>query len=79
MRFVEVDGGGSGARCSKVVQCSFVRARAASACRRTQARPRRSLRNLLQEASIPAWERSYLPYLWCGDRLSLGRRAWASM
>lgn len=34
------------------------------------ARPRRSLRNLLQEASIPAWERNYLPYLWSGDRLA---------
>ncbi|MFT3849970.1 MAG: tRNA lysidine(34) synthetase TilS [Propionivibrio sp.] len=33
------------------------------------ARPRRSLRNLLQEASVPAWERNYLPYLWSGDRL----------
>ena len=32
-------------------------------------RPRRTLRNLLQEAGIPPWERARLPYLWCGDRL----------
>lgn len=33
-------------------------------------RPRRSLRNLLQEASVPSWERSCLPFLWCEDRLA---------
>lgn len=32
-------------------------------------RPRRSLRNLLQEAAMPPWERGRLPFLWCGDRL----------
>lgn len=34
------------------------------------ARPRRSLRNLLQESGVPPWERPLLPYLWCGDRLA---------
>ena len=33
-------------------------------------RPRRSLRNLLQEAAVPPWERSRLPLLWMGDRLA---------
>ena len=33
-------------------------------------RPRRSLRNLLQEAAIPPWERSRLPLLWCGGELA---------
>ena len=32
-------------------------------------RPRRALRNLLQEAAIPPWERERLPFLWVGDRL----------
>lgn len=32
-------------------------------------RPRRTLRNLLQEAAIPPWERARLPFLWCGDEL----------
>lgn len=33
-------------------------------------RPRRSLRNLLQEAAVPPWERMRLPLLWCGERLA---------
>ncbi len=32
-------------------------------------RPRRSLKNLLQEASIPPWERKRLPLLFCGEKL----------
>lgn len=32
-------------------------------------RPRRSLRNLLQEGAVPPWERGRLPYLWCDERL----------
>lgn len=32
-------------------------------------RPRRSLKNLLQEASIPPWERNTMPLLFCGEKL----------
>ena len=32
-------------------------------------RPRRSLKNLLQESRIPPWERAGLPLLFCGDEL----------
>lgn len=32
-------------------------------------RPRRSLKNLLQEASVPPWQRKLLPLLFCEDRL----------
>jgi tRNA(Ile)-lysidine synthase len=32
-------------------------------------RPRRSLRNLLQEAAIPPWQRTRLPFLWSNGRL----------
>jgi tRNA(Ile)-lysidine synthase len=34
-----------------------------------RARPRRSLKNLLQESRIPPWERARLPLLFCGDEL----------
>lgn len=32
-------------------------------------RPRRSLKNLLQEARIPPWERERLPLIFCGEEL----------
>lgn len=32
-------------------------------------RPRRSLKNLMQEAAIPPWERFTVPLLFCGERL----------
>jgi tRNA(Ile)-lysidine synthase len=32
-------------------------------------RPRRSLKNLLQEARIPPWERERLPLIVCGEQL----------
>ena len=33
------------------------------------ARPRQSLRNLLQQQSVPPWQRELLPLLYCGDEL----------
>ena len=33
-------------------------------------RPRRSLKNLLQEAAIPPWERETLPLIFSGERLA---------
>jgi tRNA(Ile)-lysidine synthase len=32
-------------------------------------RPRRSLKNLFQEAGVPPWRRERLPMLYCGDEL----------
>ena len=32
-------------------------------------RPRKSLKNLLQEASIPPWQRNGIPLLFCGEQL----------
>jgi tRNA(Ile)-lysidine synthase len=32
-------------------------------------RPRRTLKNLFQEAGVPAWERERLPLLYCGNQL----------
>jgi tRNA(Ile)-lysidine synthase len=37
--------------------------------RLTAGGPRRSLKNLMQEAEIPPWERDRLPLLYCGDAL----------
>jgi len=33
-------------------------------------RPRRTVKNLLQEAGIPAWQRERLPFIYCGDELA---------
>jgi tRNA(Ile)-lysidine synthase len=32
-------------------------------------RPRRTLKNLFQEAGVPPWQRERLPLLYCGERL----------
>ena len=32
-------------------------------------RPRRSLKNLLQEARMPPWQREYIPLIFCGGKL----------
>ena len=41
-------------------------------------RPRRTLKNLFQEAGVPPWERERLPLLYCGDALAVGAAASAS-
>ena len=70
VRFVAVDGGGI-QRALLKAGAGYIRPRQGGERLQTHpARPRRSLRNLLQEASIPAWERNYLPYLWSGERLA---------
>jgi tRNA(Ile)-lysidine synthase len=33
-------------------------------------RPRRTVKNLLQEAGLAPWERERLPYIYCGERLA---------
>jgi tRNA(Ile)-lysidine synthase len=33
-------------------------------------RPRRTVKNLLQEAGLAPWEREWLPYIFCGERLA---------
>jgi tRNA(Ile)-lysidine synthase len=33
-------------------------------------RPRRTVKNLLQEARIPPWQRERLPFIYCGDTLA---------
>jgi tRNA(Ile)-lysidine synthase len=33
-------------------------------------RPRRTVKNLLQEAGLPPWRRDRLPYIYCGEDLA---------
>ena len=70
VRFVPVDGGGIQRALLKAGEV-FIRPRQGGERLQTHpARARRSLRNLLQGPSGPAWERNYLPYLWSGERLA---------
>jgi tRNA(Ile)-lysidine synthase len=70
LRFSEVTGAG--------LSCALLAAGALRVARRSggerlqldSKRPRRALRNLLQEAGIPPWQRERLPFLWCGDALA---------
>jgi tRNA(Ile)-lysidine synthase len=34
------------------------------------ARPRRTVKNLLQEAGLPPWQRERVPFIYCGDELA---------
>ena len=48
-----------------------LRSRQGGECLKLQVnRPRRRVRNLLQEAATPPWERARLPLLWIGDQLA---------
>lgn len=61
VRFVALNGGGI-QRALLEAGAVYIRPRQGGERLQTHpARPRRSLRNLLKEASIPAWERNYLP------------------
>ena len=66
LRFRRVRGKGIDAR-HRPLQ---VRLRAGGERLRPDARrPRRTLKNLLQEAGVPPWERDRLPLLYCGEEL----------
>lgn len=70
-RVLFVPSNGAGIRRDLLIDCQ-VRLLSRQGGERLQpeaGRPRRRLRNLLQEAAIPPWERVRLPYLWCGERL----------
>lgn len=69
VRFKRVRGEGIDCGAVKDATCSI---RARSGGERLQPhplRPRRTLKNLFQEAGIPPWERERLPLLYCGDAL----------
>jgi tRNA(Ile)-lysidine synthase len=69
LRFKRVRGAGIACDAVQDAAC-FIRAR--SGGERLQPhprRPRRTLKNLFQEAGVPSWERERLPLLYCGDAL----------
>ncbi|MGQ0655767.1 MAG: tRNA lysidine(34) synthetase TilS [Betaproteobacteria bacterium] len=66
LRFERVRGGGIDAKTKPLV----VRARRAGArLQPDPRRPRRTLKNLFQEAGVPAWERERIPCVYFGDEL----------
>lgn len=66
LRFRRVRGAGIDARTRPLV----VRARRAGArLQPDPRRPRRTLKNLFQEAGVPPWERERVPCVYCGDEL----------
>jgi tRNA(Ile)-lysidine synthase len=69
LHFKRVRGAGIDCEAVKSAACSI---RPRSGGERLQLhprRPRRTLKNLFQEAGIPPWERERLPLLYCGDAL----------
>lgn len=69
LRLVDVAGGGMRRELFEQGRLTVCRPRGGESLRPDRRRPRRSLRNLCQEAGVPPWERRRLPYLWCADRL----------
>jgi tRNA(Ile)-lysidine synthase len=69
LRFKRVRGAGIDCDLVKDAQC-FIRPRSGGERLQMHARrPRRTLKNLFQEAGIPPWEREQLPLLYCGGTL----------
>ena len=69
LRFKRMRGAGIACEALKDAAC-FIRPR--SGGERLQPhprRPRRTLKNLFQEAGVPSWQRERLPLLYCGDAL----------
>lgn len=70
VRFVERQGEGLGRRHFERGDVRLTARRGGERLQPDARRPRRTLRNLLQEGGIPPWERERLPCLWCGERLA---------
>ena len=70
LRFLPVTG--QGIRRSLLVEgdTRLVRRQGGERLQPNAKRPRRSLRNLLQEGAVPPWERMRLPLLWVDERLA---------
>lgn len=62
---------GQGLSLQKLQQCRVVirPRRGSETIQLDAARPRQSLRNLLQQQGMPPWQRELLPLLYCGDEL----------
>ena len=69
VRFVETSGSGIARRWLEGVSLTIRARQGGERIKHHPARPRRSLRNVLQESGLPPWERERLPLLWRADRL----------
>lgn len=70
LRFTEVSGAGLSRARLAAGELRIVGRAGGERLQLDARRPRRTLRNLVQEAAIPPWERERLPFLWCGDELA---------
>ncbi len=70
VRFLPQMPGGIAPECLAAASPRLCPRRGGERLQLSEQRPRRSVRNLLQENGVPPWERTRLPYLWLGDRLA---------
>lgn len=70
LRFTAGTGRGLRADALAAMQVLITPRRGGERLRPDAHRPRRALRNLLQENAVPPWERQRLPLLWIGGRLA---------
>lgn len=70
LRFTEQSGAGLSRARLAAGELRIVRRSGGEHLQPDARRPRRTLKNLLQESAIPPWERERLPFLWCGDELA---------
>jgi tRNA(Ile)-lysidine synthase len=70
LRFREVTGEGLSRALLAAGELRIARRNGGERLQPDARRPRRTLRNLLQETGIPPWQRERLPFLWCGDALA---------
>jgi tRNA(Ile)-lysidine synthase len=70
LRFTAGAGQGLRAGALAAAQVLITSRRGGERLRPDARRPRRALRNLLQENAVPPWERQRLPLLWIGGRLA---------
>jgi tRNA(Ile)-lysidine synthase len=69
LRFREVTGEGLSRALLSAGELRIARRSGGERLQPDARRPRRALRNLLQETGIPPWQRERLPFLWCGEVL----------
>ena len=69
VRFVETIGAGIARRWLQGAALTIRARQGGERIKHHPARPRRNLRNVLQESGLPPWERERLPFLWREDRL----------
>jgi tRNA(Ile)-lysidine synthase len=69
LRFVPARGAGLSLRKLRAEAVTVRNRRGGERLRPAAQRPTRTLKNLLQEARMPSWQRQRLPLLFCGNQL----------